>query len=141
MIGLAARQAAARIGEGDHRARFQESLDRLLALEAASDSYDFVRARNHFYRTITRIAGNEEIERLLPSIQVHLVRAHLRLDREQRFADYRAIAEAILAGEPVRAEKAGRAHIARIAAALGAMPDTAFAMRRNGPLELVNEDI
>ena len=133
MIGLAARQAAASIGEGDHRARFQESLDRLLALEAASDSYDFVRARNHFYRAITRIAGNEEIERLLPSIQVHLVRAHLRLDREQRFADYRAMAGAIVAGDPARAEAAGRAHIARIAEALDALPDTAFALRRQRP--------
>jgi len=141
MIGLAARQAAERIGEDDHRAQFQEGLERLLALEDASDSFDFVRARNHFYRTMTRIAGNEEIERLLPSIQVHLVRAHLRLDRKQGFADYRAIARAILAGEPVRAEEAGRAHIAHIADALDAMPDAGFAPRRNGRLDLVNEDI
>ncbi|BCH26671.1 GntR family transcriptional regulator [Mesorhizobium sp. L-8-10] len=127
MVGLAARQAAENIstpGAGDG---FRESLDTLLAFERQGDSYELVRARNRFYRTMTRLGGNREVERLLPSIQVHLVRAQLRLPPEQRFADYRAIAEAVLAGDAQRAEEAARGYIRRTAETLALLPDSAFA--------------
>lgn len=127
LVGLAARQAAESIGEPGCRGAFEESCDRLLALESAEDSYDFVRARNGFYRTLTRISGNNELERLLPNIQVHLVRAHLKLPREQRFADYRAMRDAILRGDARKAEQVARAHIAAVEAALQQLPDGAFA--------------
>lgn len=127
MIGLAARQAAENISRAGASERFKESLDALLAFEQAGDSYELVRARNRFYRTMTRIGGNHEVERLLPSIQVHLVRAHSRLPPEQRFADYRAIAEAVLAGDAARAEETARAHIRRTADTLALLPDSAFA--------------
>jgi DNA-binding GntR family transcriptional regulator len=126
MVGLAARQAAENIGLAGRRAAFREAYDSLLKLERAEDSYDQVRARNRFYRTITRIGGNAELERLLPSIQVHLVRAHLKLPRSQRFTDYRQMADAILSGKAADAEAAGRAHIAHIAAVLDMLPDSAF---------------
>jgi DNA-binding GntR family transcriptional regulator len=127
LVGLAARQAAESIDEPGCREAFQESSDRLLALESAEDTYDFVRARNGFYRTLTRISGNSELERLLPNIQVHLVRAHLKLPREQRFADYRAMRDAILRGDARKAEQVARAHIAAVEAALHQLPDGAFA--------------
>lgn len=127
MVGLAARQAAENISRAGTGERFKESLDALLAFEQAGDSYELVRARNRFYRTMTRIGGNREVARLLPSIQVHLVRAQLRLPPEQRFADYRAIAEAVLAGDAARAEEAARAHIRRTAETLALLPDSAFA--------------
>lgn len=127
MIGLAARQAAQNISKPGAGDRFRESLDALLAFERQGDSYELVRARNRFYRTMTRIGGNREVERLLPSIQVHLVRAQLRLPPEQRFADYRAIAEAVLAGDAPAAEEAARGHIRRTAETLDLLPDSAFA--------------
>lgn len=127
MIGLAARQAAENISSPQAGERFRQSLDALLAFEQAGDSYELVRARNRFYRTMTRVGGNREVERLLPSIQVHLVRAHSRLPPEQRFADYRAIAQAVLAGDAVKAEEAARAHIRCTAETLALLPDSAFA--------------
>ncbi|MGE0211666.1 MAG: GntR family transcriptional regulator [Parvibaculaceae bacterium] len=141
LVGLAARQAAASIEQAGCRRRFVESFDRLLGFETEGDSYELVRARNHFYRTMTHVGGNAELERLLSGIQVHLVRAHSRLPRERRFADYRAMAEAVLAGELGRAEKAARSHIRRVAAALAELPDAVFASdREDTPLAAVNED-
>lgn len=126
LVGLAARQAAAAINAPGCRAAFEESCGRLLALEHSEDSWDFVRARNNFYRTMTQIAGNSELGRLLPNIQVHLVRAHLRISREQRFADYRAIRDAILCGDIVLAEEVARAHIAQVANALDGLANAPF---------------
>jgi hypothetical protein len=58
---------------------------------------------------------------------VHLVRAQLKIPRNQRLEDYKAIAETVLGGDPARAEDAGRAHVARMTAVLDALPDSAFA--------------
>lgn len=127
MVGLAARQAAANIAVAGFSERFRESLDTLLAFETEGESYELVRARNRFYRTMTQISGNREVDRLLPSIQVHLVRAQLRLPPQERFADYRAIAKAVLAGDEVAAEDAARSHIRRTAETLDLLPGSAFA--------------
>lgn len=142
LVGLAARQAAGSIDKPGCRDRFVEAFERLLGFEKDGDSYELVRARNHFYRTMTHIGGNDELERLLSGMQVHLVRAHSRLPRRRRFADYRAMAETILAGEADRAEKAARGHIRRVAAALDELPDAVFASdRRNVALATVNGNL
>jgi len=127
LIGLASRQSAEAILLTDRRRLFLESYDHLLTMEEEDDSFEVVRARNRFYRTMTRVAGNAELERLLPIIQVHLIRAQLKIPRNQRLAEYRAMAEAILKGDDARAEEAGRAHVAGMRAVLNALPDSAFA--------------
>lgn len=127
MIGLACRLAAANIGLPGRRAHFDRAYQGLLAFRNERDSYEMVRARNRFYRAITQIGGNKELDRILPSIQVHLVRTHLKQSTEDRFADYRAIAEAILAGDETGAEAGGRDHIRRTSQALQQLPDHVFA--------------
>lgn len=92
-----------------------------------ADSFEVVRARNAFYRAMTQVGGNAELERLLPNIQVHLVRAYLRQPRPQRFADYRLISDAIMAGDPQLAEARARSHIGRLTAAVDSLPDSVFA--------------
>jgi DNA-binding GntR family transcriptional regulator len=114
-IGLAARQAAERIGAGDARARVTKAWEALQRFRDLPDSYDLVAARNRFYRTITEASGNQELRRIVPSIHVHLIRRDYPLSAPARFADYAAMAEAILAGDGAAAEKATRRHIARIA--------------------------
>jgi DNA-binding GntR family transcriptional regulator len=132
LVGLAARQAAERIGEAGNRARMRRSIEALLALRGTGHSYELVRAKSQFYRAITQIAGNEELERLLPNIQVHVIRAQLRFDPEQRFEDYGVMADAILAADKQRAEAAGRQQIARVITALASMPDNAFSSTTAG---------
>ncbi|MGD9916313.1 MAG: GntR family transcriptional regulator [Rhizobiaceae bacterium] len=126
-IGLAARLAAENINKDGMREPFLQAYETLTGFAEAADSFELVRARNRFYRAMARTGGNRELERLLPSFSVHLIRTHLKMPRRDRFADYRAMAEAILAGNPAAAEKAGRQHMQRTLDALDDAPDSIFA--------------
>lgn len=131
MVGLAARLAAERIGLAGHARQFRACHARLTSFKNNPDSIDFIRARDEFYATLTEIGGNQELARILPSMQVHLVRAQFRSFRPafevSRFDSYDAIAKAVLAGDGVRAETAGRRHIQHVRKGLIALPDYAFA--------------
>ena len=123
-IGLAARLAAERIGLADNRERFSHSWEDLQRFRHVADSFDMVRARNRFYRTLTSICGNRELQRIIPSIQVHLIRRDYALPPAIRFEGYERMAETILSGDGPAAEAAGRMHMATITAlARETMPD------------------
>jgi DNA-binding GntR family transcriptional regulator len=126
MIGLAARLAAANIGKPGRRRRFNEVYRQLLAFADDHESYEMVRARDRFYRAMTRVGDNAELERFLPNTQVHLVRTHLRVSAEQCFEDYRRIGEAVLEGDEQAAETAARRHIRRSMMRLDELPDESF---------------
>ncbi|MCO5089651.1 GntR family transcriptional regulator [Bosea sp. (in: a-proteobacteria)] len=130
LVGLSARLAAERIGIGDNRERFNATVQQLVGFEKGGEFLQFVRARNRFYKTLTDIANNREIDRVLPSMQVHLVRIQFRDSDDNlekvRFDDYRDIAEAVLAGEPNWAEKMARQHVAHVRRSIEHLPDSAF---------------
>lgn len=112
-VGLAARLAAERIEAPGSRERFEEAWGDLQRFRGLGDSFDFVNARNKFYRTITGISRNRELQRIVPRIHVHLIRREYSLSSESRFEDYARMAAAILAGDGVTAEAAARNHIAK----------------------------
>jgi DNA-binding GntR family transcriptional regulator len=111
-VGLAARQAAERIEAHGGRERFEKAWGELQECHLP-DGYDLLLARNRFYRAITEISENHELRRIIPSIQVHLIRRNYSLSSETRFEDYAQMAKAILAGDGAAAEAAARRHIAR----------------------------
>lgn len=115
-VGLAARLAAERIDAPGSRERFEEAWVDLQRFRDLGDSFDFVNARNRFYRTITSISRNQELQHIIPRIQVHLIRREYSLSSETRFEDYTRMADAILAGDGTAAEAAARDHIAKTAA-------------------------
>ena len=115
-IGLAARQAAERIHVAGGRARFERAWRDLQKFRDLPDGYDFVAARNRFYRGITELSRNQELQRIVPSIHVHLIRRDYSLTARARFEDYGRMADAIFAGDGVAAEAAARKHIAKTAA-------------------------
>jgi len=127
-VGLAARLAAAHIGTAGAADQFRDAYDQLSRYSREQDSFDLVRARNRFYRAMTRVGDNGELERLLFGFQIHLVRPLLRQPHEERFEDYRRIAEAVLSGDGAAAEAAGRAHIRNITVMMANVPDEAFAI-------------
>lgn len=112
-VGLAARQAAERIEADGARRRFDKAWRDLQECRHLSDGYDLLIARNRFYRAITEISENQELRRIIPSIQVHLIRRDYSLPSATRFEDYARMAKAILAGDGAAAEAAARRHIAR----------------------------
>lgn len=115
-VGLAARLAAERIDHGDNRASFQAVATQLLGFSEAALTFEFVKTRNRFYRRIGEMSANRELRRIIPSIQVHLIRRSYSLPLDTRFEDYRRMIDTILAGDGAAAETAARIHIANTAA-------------------------
>lgn len=126
-IGLAARLAAQGIEAPGARDNFVAAYESLASFAGREDSFDLVQARNRFYRAITRAGGNRPLGRMITGFNVHLIRTHLRPPARERFADYRAMAEAILAGDGERAEAAARRHLRHVQSALEGMPEATFA--------------
>lgn len=113
LFGLAARQAAARIDEGDNRDRLERVVTDLLELEGSDQFYAAVRRREEYINTIIEIGGNSELDRVMPKLQLLIARVQLPnlVPDKQRYADYRLLGEAILAGEEGLAEYVARMHM------------------------------
>jgi DNA-binding GntR family transcriptional regulator len=111
LLGLAARQAAEAVAAGASAAD----------LVAAAQEYDAsagARARARYYRALTRLAGNAELDRMLPSLQVHLVRAQVRSLGGGDAGGRSGMVAAIAAADPAQAEAAARSHVATILTSL-----------------------
>jgi DNA-binding GntR family transcriptional regulator len=140
-IGLAARLAARNLAASGTRDGFAAAYRMLAAFAARPDSFDVVRARNRFYRAMTRAGGNRALEPLITGFNVHLIRTHLRRPAQERFADYREMAEAILGGQEDRAEAAARRHLCNVMKAMDDVPDAVFSPDVAAPLYEDEDDI
>jgi DNA-binding GntR family transcriptional regulator len=130
LLGLAARQAAEAVAAGADGSAFAAACADYVAPKAAGSGdapRDRAAARRRYYRALTDLAGNRDLARMLASLQVHLIRAQLRLARPRSEADHRALAQAVLAGMPQRAEAAARRHLQRVLIALPSLPEALFA--------------
>jgi DNA-binding GntR family transcriptional regulator len=117
LIGLSAYLAASRVTQSPQRDRLIESLEAIIQFDGDPNSAGFGVARDSFYGSITAIASNIELSRLLPTVQIHLIRVQfrsvLRAHEKRWRGDYRRIVDAILAGRPREAETAARIHLGR----------------------------
>jgi DNA-binding FadR family transcriptional regulator len=68
------------------------------------------------YRALLDICGNRELDRLFSAIHMQIVYAQYQSPYLQdiRFADYRAICEAVIAGDVKTAEAVGVRHVKRV---------------------------
>lgn len=123
LLGLTARQAADAVAAGADPTALREAA---MAYEAAAP-LERPRARARYYRALTAVAGNAELERLLPMLQVHLIRAQLRGYRPPERDGRVAMVAAIVAGQADPSEAAARAQIRDLIGVLPVVPDTVFA--------------
>lgn len=135
LVGLMAKLAARRIGVDDNAAKMREAFRRLLAFRQDGGTAAFLDERRSFYDTILRIGGNHELQRMLPLMQIHLLRMQFQAyitprDREKQFAEYRTITDTILSGDGVRSEKVAALHVRRTRLSLMRLPDEAFPVDR-----------
>lgn len=88
----------------------------IATLEADPSALDFTAVRRDFYRTMLAIAGNRELERLLPSVSMPILYAQCRAAgfNRMRLEDYRQILSAVVAGDANAAERSARAHVAKV---------------------------
>jgi DNA-binding GntR family transcriptional regulator len=135
LVSLMANLAAKQIKEDDNAAHMRDAYKRLLAFKDDGGAAAFLDERRSFYDTIVQIGGNHELKRILPLMQIHLLRMQFQSyitprDREQQFKEYQAITEMILSGDAKRAEKAAALHIRRTRLSLMKLPDEAFPTSR-----------
>lgn len=120
LLGLAARQAAEAVAGGT-------SPEAFLAAAQAYRASGEARDRARYYKALSQLAGNDELDRLLPTLQVHLIRAQLRHVSRLDNIPRSEIVDAIRQGDPAAAEEAARCHIRRLIDDLPRAPESAFA--------------
>ena len=128
---LGADLATRRIAEGHMREEFKDVCDRLLAFEDKPDSHEFINTRREFYDVLFLAAGNDELRRIIPLINIHLLRLQFQTrisqeDRAKQFTEYRAVIAAILDGQAKRASRMMAIHIHRTRLSISRMGDDAF---------------
>jgi DNA-binding GntR family transcriptional regulator len=129
--GLGAWLAAKRISTGYMRAEFEDISNRLLEFEHQNDSTAFIDARREFYDVLFQASGNDELQRIIPLMQIHLLRLQFQTlisapDRKKQFEEYRSVIDAILAGQARRSERMMRIHIWRTRLSISRLGDEAF---------------
>ncbi len=116
MTALVARIAARNFDAVKHGSALQTAIDEIEERATDRDPALFSRARRRFYRTLLMIGGNRELQRIFPAIQMHIIYSQYRSPKliDIRLADYRAICDAVIAGNSKQAEIAATDHVARV---------------------------
>jgi len=116
LTGLAAAFAARRIADPGAAQLIRNAVERLRLAEGEDDDRPIVQARRGFYSALLQIGQNEELRRIFHTVQVHVLRAQFNLTQAHRrlIADYAAIGDAVLAGDPDRADHMARAHVRNV---------------------------
>lgn len=128
---LAVKLATRRIAAGHMRAEFDVVADHLLSYEEKGDSQAFIEARRTFYDALFQASGNKELHRIIPLMQIHLLRLQFQTrisetDRKKQFDEYRAVITAIREGWTKRAERLMAIHIRRTRLSISRLSDDAF---------------
>lgn len=129
--GLAARTAAERIKMPGNRDRALALRREIEAAELIVDVMDHIEDNEKFHRTIFDLSGNYSLQRAIIPLQMPTYRlAFFRLFSENRrrsLVQHADILEAIIAGDPDRAEAEMCAHIRATEELSRKMSDTFFA--------------
>lgn len=134
VTGLVARLAARSVGAGGPlRDAFIRVSGELMAFEALGDSLAFMEKRREFYDVLIAASDNIELKRIMPLMQIHLLRLQFQTrltakDRRKQFIEYRAITRTVLSGDARLAERMTRIHIRRTRLSISRLPDDAFSL-------------
>jgi len=131
LTGLAANLAAHEIQVEGNKQRMLEAYDHLKQIHEGGGVVSYLVERRHFYDTVIEIGGNDQIARVLPTMQIHIMRMQFRSywtakEDEDQFNDYSLISSAILEGDARKAERQMKLHIRRIRRGIDRLPDAAF---------------
>jgi DNA-binding GntR family transcriptional regulator len=129
---LAARLAAERIGREDNRARAKKLRDSIVPLRSG-EMPSYLEENDAFHKELVELSGNSFLKRhvyvsqfQLPTLRAALFRILTPALVAQSVAQHRDIVDAILAGDPRRAQRAMEAHVRRTAEIARQLPDMWF---------------
>lgn len=123
LLSLLARQAAEAAARGADTAELQVAYATLSTQRGGAR----LGARAFYYRALTGLAGNAEVARLLPQIQVPLLRAQLGTALAFSPQGQAPVVAAIVAGNPEAAAKAAEEHVSYPLASLAQLSEGLFA--------------
>ena len=123
LLSLLARQAAEAVAAGADPAEVKAAYLTLSQTKGPERQ----NARTRYYRALLSLAGNDELRRLLPQIQLPLLRAQLGMNFGFAPNGQAPVVEAICKGDPEAAAAAAMAHVAYPLTALPSLPDSLFA--------------
>jgi len=139
LTGLMARLAAETVHAGDHAERIREAYEWLSAYKnGRASANEYIEKRRQFYDTLVDIGDNEQLKRIMPTIQIHLLRLQVQpyltgKSRAEQLRSYAEVTAAVLAGKPALAERAMRRHIRRTRVRYESLPDEAFWTQPGAP--------
>lgn len=124
MSGLAAHAAALAFDKDRDMPELDAAIAALAEIGAASEPGQFSRARRRFYRTLLTIGGNRELQRLFPSIGMHIIYSQFQspMLQQSRMIDYRAICDAVIAKNAEAAAIAARSHVEHVRSLISRHP-------------------
>jgi DNA-binding GntR family transcriptional regulator len=116
LTGLAARLAAEKIDQGTNRQKFVEAAKPLIEPDESNELDRILDERARFYQAMFEVADSEDLNRAMPHWRAHLFRNQFygfltKGDLRAMVTEYRHIAEAILAGDAIKAELHTRRHL------------------------------
>lgn len=116
MTVLATRAAALNFNRAQHAQLITSAIHGFPKIGSLPEPGVFSKARRRFYRALLIIGANRELQRLFPAIGMHIVYTQYHSPRMQdlRIEDYRAIYDAVIAGDAAAAERAARSHVERV---------------------------
>jgi DNA-binding GntR family transcriptional regulator len=117
--GLAARLAAERIDEDNHRRHFLEACKQMRANKQLERSA-YIETNHAFHEAIMTIAGNKRLRELLAQLRIPILMSLWRQvmtpsDIQNSLEEHETIIKAILNGEPGKADAAMQRHLNRAA--------------------------
>ena len=130
--GLAAKLAAKSIHKGNNRRRLKETYERMMSQGKQGETFAFLGERRRFYDMLYDIGGNRELQRMIPRMQISLLRLQFQAyvtpeHHESQLKEVKAIAEAVLSGDEKRAERACREHLRHRRRTMTGFPAEAYA--------------
>jgi DNA-binding GntR family transcriptional regulator len=132
VIGLAVRLASLRMKKMEARSRLKRAYEKLSEHGPSGDRALQSIDRNAFYDAIFEIAGNRELARVHPVVPTQILRMQVypyisAEDRQQQFADYKLLYDALRAGRGREAQRIVLSHTRRSRLQIKRLPDEAFA--------------
>ncbi|MCG8442335.1 MAG: GntR family transcriptional regulator [Caulobacterales bacterium] len=130
---VAARRAARRVAEDASVAvRLSQTLKDLQDAVDQREIVEFMERSDAWREALETMGGNSVLRRVVSYLRLPMTQLQFRTLMRQRhipemFAGYRAITEAVLAGDETAAAAASRAHVQRAAELILSLPDSEFA--------------
>lgn len=128
LLGLAARLAAENIDTGRNRQHFARSAKRFMARRNRIGWFEFVSARDEFFRELIEIADNANLRDQIELVQLHLLRSLIKdigeSDRNKQYELHEKIIARIEAGDGAGAEKIMRQRVRAMIPLYENLPET-----------------